>query len=976
MTLLSAHEDEASAVVADAESLIANEALALAGGTDHLPFRAPLVVASAALAGLAAVWLSGGLFSDGVLPRLHGLAGLAIGLAVTGVSLRAERASAAQYALIPIAVVAGAIAITPVATGGTANLPSLVGEALSSGGLLQPPIPLDPGWRFILVALFAVVGGAAVALAGAYARPKLAVVVPLPLVVGGALLQPPEAELLASAVAVVLVIGALAVAYGVDLRFAEGVDGRAFEVRRLGRGVILLVALAAGMVGLAQADVLFPEVDQDQVIPPQKPPAVPLEPDRELFRVRTDRTGPWRVGVLDVYDIEDQAWLLPALDESRIVELDPGDRVPGARGAGPTSAIAFEIVDVRGRNLPAPGQFRSIREADGTVELDPRTGVPRLAHRVPAGFEYVAEVGPLPTGQQLNASGPPNAAVFTEFGVMPPPPAEVVALLAQAPAESFDRLQFVRDHLYANVVAAGAGSPIDVPPARVGALLRPAAEATPYEISAAEAMLARWAGVPARIGFGYHGGDEFEGGFSLRPRHGAAWLEAWFEGYGWVALVGTPPQARSSLDNSDMRDDQTVLASDELALKVYVPVQRFSPTLLFEIIRYWLLVALPFVTLIAALVFGFPAACKLARSRRRQAWAKAHGPLGRVLAAYGEFRDRCNDLNLGSEHATPLELRGSFPCDDEHDELAWSVTRLLWGDLRRDARDTDALAVERLAVSMRGRITSAQPATNRLLALVARASLRDPWSDQLPNLWPNLRPRAQAGAAVAGLRRRLRTALRRLQPWVLLRRRPSASSPLVLAALLVAAATILGGCAQQGGFDGAKKPAAYPDPLLPEPPLTLRGLEFHRANLAEKEFLGAGDRALVTEGRVFTIRDGDTIQGSVQVSLLLPELDGRDPKVQQRIEAALGGTFVDDRLGPARVRRRRLPEQDLYLWFPPGHNAMEVVVVRRGFSGGRELVRAVVVHQLGFDTDRLSPAGDDAAVDVSTTEHGPSEERP
>ena len=28
-------------------------------------------------------------------------------------------------------------------------------------------------------------------------------------------------------------------------------------------------------------------------------------------------------------------------------------------------------------------------------------------------------------------------------------------------------------------------------------------EATPYEITAAEVMLARWAGIPARIGFGF-----------------------------------------------------------------------------------------------------------------------------------------------------------------------------------------------------------------------------------------------------------------------------------------------------------------------------------------------------------------------------------------------------------------------------------------------------------------------------------------
>ena len=36
-------------------------------------------------------------------------------------------------------------------------------------------------------------------------------------------------------------------------------------------------------------------------------------------------------------------------------------------------------------------------------------------------------------------------------------------------------------------------------------MFKEGATATPYEIVAAEALLARWAGVPARIGFGFDG---------------------------------------------------------------------------------------------------------------------------------------------------------------------------------------------------------------------------------------------------------------------------------------------------------------------------------------------------------------------------------------------------------------------------------------------------------------------------------------
>ena len=48
--------------------------------------------------------------------------------------------------------------------GGSANLPSLVVEAVNSGGLGQPPVPFEPGWRFLLVVLLILLGAGASAL--------------------------------------------------------------------------------------------------------------------------------------------------------------------------------------------------------------------------------------------------------------------------------------------------------------------------------------------------------------------------------------------------------------------------------------------------------------------------------------------------------------------------------------------------------------------------------------------------------------------------------------------------------------------------------------------------------------------------------------------------------------------------------------------------------------------------------------------
>ena len=51
-------------------------------------------------------------------------------------------------------------------------------------------------------------------------------------------------------------------------------------------------------------------------------------------------------------------------------------------------------------------------------------------------------------------------------------------------------------------------------------------------------------------------------------------------------------------------------------------------------------------------------------------------------------------------------------------ELAWLVTRALWGDLQRDLRDEDVVFAEEAAASLRRRLRGAQPMYNRVLAAV------------------------------------------------------------------------------------------------------------------------------------------------------------------------------------------------------------------------------------------------------------------
>ena len=493
------------------------------------------------------------------------------------------------------------------------------------------------------------------------------------------------------------------------------------------------------------------------MIPPQKPPSPPPEPDQVLFTVTSDNKGPWPVGVLDVY--EDNAFLLPSIDPKRLRDVPPGGVV--AAKHGDTFEVTFHVNRIKGQTLlGAPNEVR-IGGVGLHMQYDPRTQVVKLADKsVPRDFTYTVEAPVLPDAKVLAASPPPDPLIEREFTAMPPPPPGVQQLLTRADLEAknkFDRLQLVRTALYAKVVAAGGGSPVDVPPDKVDAMLA-GGEASPYEISAAEVMLARWAGLPARLGFGFYGGEAVGAGREFHPRHGAAWLETYFEGQGWVPIVGTPPRAKPSLSEENKKKEPEVRPTDELALTVYLPVQRPSLHQLYETVRYYAAFVVPLVLVLGLLVFAYPAALKAARSRRRARWASDRGLPARIVVTYAELRDRCIDLNIGVTHHTPLELVVDIEDDREHRKLAWLVTRSLWGDLARDLRVEDAEAAHEMARSVSRRLDREQSGLNRVLAWTSRASLRDPWTREIPNVWP--RPVHPVGWVVKRLRRAWRAVPR------------------------------------------------------------------------------------------------------------------------------------------------------------------------------------------------------------------------
>ncbi|HEX9890172.1 MAG TPA: transglutaminase domain-containing protein, partial [Nitriliruptorales bacterium] len=686
------------------------------------PLRTSL---AASLGGAGAGWMLGGAF-DGYLPEIAGVVAAVVAGTFAGWTYRLRRPTGPQLFMLPGAIVLAAL-FTVVTTGvEVTQIPDLVVESLRQGGLALPPVAFDPGWRVlvVLISAFVTITGATTAVSLDKAR--IGVAIPGAVALVTILLQPAGDELVAVAVALVLGIAGLAVAYGAELARDGTMTEGGFEVRRLARAGGIALLLVAALVALGQIGFLFPEADTNQVVPPQRPEAPPPPRDRVLFSVESADTQPWRVGTLDVY--RDGAWMTPPFDPAALVDLVPVDGdVAAALGPRPfpgalvepeeTIEVTFTLEDVEGRVVPLLAGTTHVDPDFGRLEFYPRTQTVQVDGRQAAGTTYTVTAAKPPSGAQLAEAPDPDPTdpVIAQFLEALEPGPVAATLLAEADALDvplYEKLQFVRTRFYDKVIAAGKGEPLDVGAQRIDQMLQEA-EANPYEIVAGEALLARMAGVPARLGFGYFGGDVPAGGDGsireLRPKHGAMWLEAYFEGHGWVPVMGRPPRAKSSLSDDQQEPDPFVQATDEIAARVYVPTAGRSLAPLYILVRFWLARVLPVVLVAVLLIGGYPAILKRIRRWRRRRWANRQGPRARIAVAYADIRDIANDLNIGHPSLTPLEFQDVTQPDPEHRELAWLVTRVMWGDLVRDARDADADAAEEVAAAFRKRFLAGQP---------------------------------------------------------------------------------------------------------------------------------------------------------------------------------------------------------------------------------------------------------------------------
>ena len=707
--------------------------------TEETPDNASLRTAVAiAFPTLGCAVMVGGIFA-GPSPRVYaGVAGL-LGVALAVAVSRVARRPVLSYVLIAAGLFAiGLLCLLPNA-GDMVHVTERIREATKASSILRPPVEFDPGWKAVVGWLMGIVGFVAAwtAIEVRWRSASLLLPIPLAAIAG---ISVPEGAQVASGI-VVLVLFAI----GLGLISSEQAGGDdenkpsvAYEVRKAVKALPLIGVITAALVALSQTGFLFPDPVFDPAQEPQKPKTQPLSDveDRVLFEVvDTELTGPFRMGSLDVYVAGDGSWRLPPFAAS---ELDP---VPKS------GIVDKDLVDrqdlhatiiIRGLGgaiVPALPNTVGIAATGPRLSFDTRNGNIRLINgQADGGFTYTVTAAGLPSVDDLKVISFTNLPKgIGEFTQIPDPPPAVQNLIDQAPTSSkWEQFDWLRSWVLDNITATGTGSPVDIPPSRVADLVAGSRKGSPFEIVATQAMLARWIGIPSRIGYGFDGGEKVGDALQVRPKNGAAFVEVYFPGFKWLPVIGTPRKAEPTVggDPSTQQIDPNIRPSNDVAAQLYLPLLVPPKSVLAKQIGVIILLALPILAAGGMAYALWPLVKKWRRRARQRAAAVAGGPRARVAAAYAEWRDYATDLGFGYPAETPLMYVERFVDDEEHRELAWLTTRVLWGDLRA-ATPATAAAAEELSRSLRRRLASTQPATLRAVALVSRLSLRKPFIETM-----------------------------------------------------------------------------------------------------------------------------------------------------------------------------------------------------------------------------------------------------
>lgn len=206
-----------------------------------------------------------------------------------------------------------------------------------------------------------------------------------------------------------------------------------------------------------------------------------------------------------------------------------------ARDHSSKARTQIELLETEHQRLFLPLSFRNFRSKKSTVQIDDN-GIVTAAGNVQAPVTYSFTTG---SSRPQTPPDPTNLAVPSDLKA---PLEKIVSRWtphAPSKVEKLDsivaRLQENYSYSLEHEVTPGSDPVLDF-------LVKHTSGHCEYFASAA-ALLARAAGIPARVVGGYRVTERspFTGDHLVRERNAHAWVEAWVKNRGWITIDPTPP---------------------------------------------------------------------------------------------------------------------------------------------------------------------------------------------------------------------------------------------------------------------------------------------------------------------------------------------------------------------------------------------------------------------------------------------------
>ncbi len=218
----------------------------------------------------------------------------------------------------------------------------------------------------------------------------------------------------------------------------------------------------------------------------------------------------------------------------------------------------FKLVSGASNIVYGAAQPVEVRFPNLSVRVD-ATGslVTYYGYRVGTEYEVVSHV-PEATPEDLRRAPPaaPTIVSMVYFEVSPEPSQRLVNLVRKLTADhdnNYDKVLALK-----NYIESTCDYNLNAPAVPMG---RDAVEFFLFDsrqgycdlFSSALAVLARYAGIPARVATGFLSGDrQPDGTFIVREKHRHQWTEVYFPGYGWIAF--DPTEGARDVSSGNNRD--------------------------------------------------------------------------------------------------------------------------------------------------------------------------------------------------------------------------------------------------------------------------------------------------------------------------------------------------------------------------------------------------------------------------------------